>query len=61
MGTEKVVQLTPKQRSEQNEGPCVAVVCKERCAFFAYNFNQDSFRICDCGHSQHAHAKGVES
>jgi hypothetical protein len=60
MGTENVVPLTAKERSEQLNGPCVAVVCVERCEFFAYNYNQDSFRICECGHTQHAHSKGEQ-
>ena len=56
--TENVVPMSPKEKAELNIGTCIAVLCPERCEFYAYDYTQDSFRICVCGHSQHTHARG---
>lgn len=55
--TDEVKQQTQAEKTLERTGTCEAVVCRDRCAKFAYHSTMDLFAMCVCGHTQQSHAR----
>lgn len=51
-------ELIAKQKTELRTGGCIAVLCRDRCEQYLFEFTLDQFQHCVCGHTQQAHDYG---